>query len=225
MPGPPKMKGKGKAKAVSAPALESLKQLNLNAAGLDVGAAEIYACVPEGRASQSVRVFPTFTGDLYALADWLAQCGVTTVAMESTGVYWIPIFQILEAKGFEVYLVNAHHIKNVTGKKTDILDCQWIQQLHTYGLLRASFRPDDPTFEGLGLDLAGPVQVQGQLQATGDGEYLWRGQIHAIIRGECRRCDWLHDGGRHGRRVVSDHSVIVTARGADRLPQEISSRC
>lgn len=142
---PPKNKGTGKAKAVSAPALESLKQLNLNSAGLDVGAAEIYACVPEGRASQSVRVFPTFTVDLYALAEWLAQCGVTTVAMESTGVYWIPIFQILEAKGFEVYLVNAHHIKNVPGKKTDILDCQWIQQLHTYGLLRASFRPDDPT--------------------------------------------------------------------------------
>jgi transposase len=125
--------------------LDSLKQLNLNAAGLDIGASEIYACVPEGRSEEAVKVFPTFTADLQALARWLKSCAVTTVAMESTGVYWIPIFQILESEGFEVYLVNARHIKNVSGKKTDILDCQWIQQLHTYGLLSASFRPDDQT--------------------------------------------------------------------------------
>ncbi|TYT70956.1 transposase, partial [Microcystis aeruginosa] len=86
-----------------------------------------------------------FTADLNALAQWLRECQVTTVAMESTGVYWIPIFQILESQGFEVYLVNARYIKNVTGKKTDILDCQWIQQLHTYGLLHKSFRPDEAT--------------------------------------------------------------------------------
>jgi transposase len=132
-------------KAVKVPRLDSLSQINLNAAGLDVGDREIYACVPEGRAEQSVRVFPTFTADLNALAQWLRDCQVTTVAMESTGVYWIPIFQILESQGFEVYLVNARYIKNVTGKKTDILDCQWIQQLHTYGLLHKSFRPDEPT--------------------------------------------------------------------------------
>jgi transposase len=101
--------------------------------------------VPEGRSEKSVRVFPTFTADLNALADWLQSCQVTTVAMESTGVYWIPVFQILEARGFEVYLVNAQYIKNVTGKKTDIFDCQWIQQLHTYGLLHKSFRPDEQT--------------------------------------------------------------------------------
>jgi transposase len=132
-------------KAVKVPRLDSLSQINLNAAGLDVGDREIYACVPEGRTEQSVRVFPTFTADLNALAQWLRECQVTTVAMESTGVYWIPIFQILESQGFEVYLVNARYIKNVTGKKTDILDCQWIQQLHTYGLLHKSFRPDEPT--------------------------------------------------------------------------------
>lgn len=122
--------------------LESLKQLNLNAAGLDIGSAEIWVCVPEERAAESVRVFPSFTPDLYALADWLQECGVETVAMESTGVYWIPIYEILEARGLEVYLVNARHIKNVPGRKTDVLDCQWIQQLHTYGLLQASFRPE-----------------------------------------------------------------------------------
>jgi hypothetical protein len=132
-------------KAVKVPRLDSLSQINLNAAGLDVGDREIYACVPSGRTEQSVRVFPTFTADLNALAQWLRECQVTTVAMESTGVYWIPIFQILESQGFEVYLVNARYIKNVTGKKTDILDCQWIQQLHTYGLLHKSFRPDEQT--------------------------------------------------------------------------------
>jgi transposase len=121
--------------------LDSLKQINLNAAGLDIGAAEIWACVPEGRAEVSVRPYATFTPDLHALADWLEACGVETVAMESTGVYWIPIYEILEERGFEVYLVNARHLKNVPTKKTDVLDSQWIQQLHTYGLLHASFRP------------------------------------------------------------------------------------
>jgi transposase len=125
------------------PQLDALDQINLNAAGLDIGDAEIYAAVPEGRTTESVRVFQTFTADLYALADWLADCGVDTVALESTGVYWIPIYEILEERGFDVCLVNARHIKNVPGRKTDILDCQWIQQLHTYGLLRASFRPPE----------------------------------------------------------------------------------
>lgn len=122
--------------------LESLKQINLNAAGLDIGTAEIWTCVPEERAEKPVRAFQTFTPDLHALADWLERCEVETVAMESTGVYWIPVYEILEARGFEVYLVNARHLKNVPGKKTDVLDCQWIQQLHTYGLLNASFRPE-----------------------------------------------------------------------------------
>ena len=131
---------KQKRKAVN---LDSLEQINLNAAGLDIGAEEIYACVPEGRDSESVRCFGTFTVDLHALAKWLRQCGVTTVAMESTGVYWIPVYEVLTEYEFEVYLVNARHIKNVPGKKSDVLDCQWIQQLHTYGLLQASFRPDE----------------------------------------------------------------------------------
>lgn len=135
-----KKKGKrGKGKRVVS--LESLKQINLNAAGLDIGAEEIWACVPEGRDEVSVRVFQSYTVDLYGLADWLEACGVETVAMESTGVYWIPIYEILEERGFEVYLVNARHVKNVDGRKTDVLDCQWVQQLHTYGLLRASFQP------------------------------------------------------------------------------------
>lgn len=112
-----------------------------DAAGIDIGSQEIAAAAPPQSDPDPVRTFPTFTADLHALADWLEKCGVRTVAMESTGVYWIPLFQILEQRGFEVFLVNAHHIKNVSGRPTDVGDCQWIQQLHSVGLLRTSFRP------------------------------------------------------------------------------------
>jgi len=135
-----KNKGQRKQKVVE---IDALEQINLDAAGLDIGAEEIYASVPKGRDEKSVRSFPTFTADLHRLADWLETCEIETVAMESTGAYWIPIYEILESRGFEVYLVNARHIKNVSGRKTDVLDCQWIQQLHTYGLLQPSFRPPE----------------------------------------------------------------------------------
>ena len=121
--------------------LDSLEQINLDAAGLDIGATEIWACVPGDRSDEAVRRFDTFTSDLHALADWLSACGIATVAMESTGIYWIPIYEILEQRGMTVCLVNAQVTKNVSGRKSDVLDCQWIQQLHTYGLLAASFRP------------------------------------------------------------------------------------
>ena len=123
--------------------IDALAQINLNAAGLDIGAEEIYAAVPKGRSDTSVRSFPTFTADLHRLADWLKECEIETVAMESTGSYWIPIYEILESRGFDVFLVNARHIRNVSGRKTDVVDCQWIQQLHTYGLLEPSFRPPE----------------------------------------------------------------------------------
>jgi hypothetical protein len=118
--------------------------VNPHAAGIDIGAKEHFLCVPPGAAPNPVRQFGTFTADLEALAAWCTACGVTTVAMEATGVYWIPVFQILEARGFQVLLVNARQTKNVAGRKSDVLDCQWIQRLHTYGLLQASFRPADP---------------------------------------------------------------------------------
>lgn len=119
--------------------------INPDAAGIDVGASEHYVAVPGGRDAdgQDVRHFKAFTADLYALARWLKQCGVKTVAMESTSVYWIPLFEILEAKGFAVCLVNPRSVKNAPGRKTDVLDCQWLQQLHCYGLLRGAFRPDE----------------------------------------------------------------------------------
>lgn len=114
-----------------------------NAAGIDIGSASHFVAVPPDRDDEAVREFPSFTVDLNALADWLTACGVDTVAMESTGVYWIPLFELLESRGFSVLLVNARHVKNVSGRKSDVLDCQWLQQLMSYGLLSGAFRPPD----------------------------------------------------------------------------------
>jgi transposase len=111
------------------------------AAGIDVGAEEFVAAVPRGRCEQTVRSFASFTSGVWALRDWLLQCGVKTVAMESTGNYWITLYDVLTAAGLDVYLVNARHVKGVPGKKTDVCDAQWLQQLHAAGLLRKSFRP------------------------------------------------------------------------------------
>ncbi len=126
----------GKAKGLS------LECIELNAAGIDVGATEIFVAVPPDRDSQPVRSFQTFTADLRAMAAWLVQCRITTVAMESTGVYWIPPHEMLEEAGIRVCLVNSKHVKHVPGRKSDVSDCQWLQYLHSVGLLKASFRPD-----------------------------------------------------------------------------------
>lgn len=130
---------KGKSKAGKT----VLERINLNAAGIDIGANFHLVAIPEDRAEENVRKFGPFTSDLHQLADWLTEHHIETVVMESTGVYWIPVFQILEQRGFEVKLVNAAHVKNLPGRKTDVSDCQWLQQLHTYGLLNGSFRPKD----------------------------------------------------------------------------------
>jgi len=121
----------------------TLTTINEDAAGLDVGSTFHVVAVPADRADQHVRTFRSFTADLHALADWLEEVEVTTIAMESTGVYWIPVYEILEQRGFEVLLVNARDTKNVPGRKTDVNDAQWLQQLHQHGLLRGSFRPRD----------------------------------------------------------------------------------
>ena len=119
------------------------QMVNPNAAGIDLGSKEHWVAVGPDRAAEPVRRFGTFTENLEALAEWLKQSGVTSGAMEATGVYWIPVFQLLERRGFAVLLVNARQIKNVTGRKSDVADCQWIQRLHSYGLLGGSFRPAD----------------------------------------------------------------------------------
>jgi transposase len=118
-----------------------LTPINTNAAGIDIGATFHVVAVSEERCDSPVRTFRSFTSDLHSLADWLTEVGVQTVAMESTGVYWIPVYELLEERGFEVLLVNARDVKNVPGRKTDVNDAQWLQQLHQYGLLRGSFRP------------------------------------------------------------------------------------
>lgn len=123
------------------PATQVQPELRPDAAGIDLGATVHYVAVPPDRDPQPVRSFGTQTGDLHALADWLIACKIKTVAMEATGVYWVPLFQVLEDRGLEVCLVNARHVKNVPGRKTDVQDCQWLQYLHAVGLLHASFRP------------------------------------------------------------------------------------
>jgi transposase len=123
--------------------LHALERLHPDAAGIDCGAAEHFVAVPPDRDSIAVRSFPTFTADLHRLADWLARCRVTHVAMEATGIYWIPVFEILDARGVQVILVNARHVKHVPGRKSDVTDCEWLRDLHMLGLLRGSFRPAD----------------------------------------------------------------------------------
>src|SRR4051794_5210556 len=123
-------------------ALDDLACVHPNAAGLDIGSEEIVVAVPFDRDPQPVRVFQTFTADLHTLVAWLLACGIDTVVLESTGGFWIPIYELLEAAGIVPYLVNARHVKTVPGRKTDWNDAQWLQKLHALGLLHGSFRPD-----------------------------------------------------------------------------------
>ena len=120
-----------------------LEQMNLNAAGIDVGVDAHWVAVPPDRDEEPVRRFGAFTADLYALAAWLRQCQMETVVLESTGVYWIALFEVLEERGIDVKLVDAHHARQVPGRKTDVKDGPWLQELHTYGVLHGAFRPED----------------------------------------------------------------------------------
>src|ERR1044071_9635478 len=120
-----------------------LEVVHPHAAGIDVGNGAHYVAVRPDCDAQAVRRFECFTADLHRLADWLQSCGVKTVAMQSTGVYWIPLYEILEQHGLEVYLVNARHTKNLPGRKSDVQECQWLLKLHTFGLLNNSFQPTD----------------------------------------------------------------------------------
>lgn len=126
---------------------KSLRVVHPHAAGLDIGAKEIFGALPAEAAEESVRAFGTYTPDLHALRDWLIGHGITTVAMESTGVYWIPIYDLLAEAGLDCVLVHAKEVKQVPGRKSDVADCQWIQELHALGLLRGSFRPSDEALE------------------------------------------------------------------------------
>jgi len=126
---------------------KNLEVVNPDAAGIDLGSAIHYVSVPDDRCEEPIRHFGCYTPDLQAMAKWLLECGVTTVVMESTGVYWTPVFRVLEQQGFEVLLVNPKHVKYVPGRKTDVADCQWLRQLHTFGLLKGAFVPPNEVAE------------------------------------------------------------------------------
>ncbi len=141
-------KGRAGGLPIEVRALEGLKQINLFAAGVDIGSAENYVCVPAHTVKEgepTVRRFGVFSPEQDALVEWLCACQITTIAMEATGIYWMSLYDKLESRGVEVVLVDPYSVKAMPGRKSDVLDCQWLQQLHTYGLLRGAFRPDAPT--------------------------------------------------------------------------------
>ena len=125
----------------------SIKIINPDSAGIDIGATSHFVAVPAGRDTDTVKEFDCYTSDIEEMSRWLKKCNIKTIVMESTGSYWIPVFEKLDQAGFEVRLVDAHHIKNVRGRKSDVIDCQWLQQLHTHGLLSGAFRPENKIVE------------------------------------------------------------------------------
>ena len=194
-----------------------LERVNLDAAGIDIGSASHFVAVPEGRDKENVREFKSFTADLYELAGWLKRCGIKTVAMESTGVYWIPLFEILEERGFEVRLVNPRHLKNVPGRKSDVLDCQWLQQLHTFGLLSSSFRPEQQicelrayTRQRDGLVKSISDHIRRMQKAMG----LMNIQLHNVLS---------DISGETGFRII--RAIVAGERDARKLAELRDSRC
>lgn len=125
----------------------SIKIINPDSAGIDIGASSHFVAVPPGRDTETVKEFECYTSDIQKMIAWLKQCNIKTIVMESTGSYWIPVYEMLEKAGLEVNLVDAHHVKNIRGRKSDVIDCQWLQQLHAHGLLSAAFRPEDKIVE------------------------------------------------------------------------------
>ena len=196
---------------------DGLKAINLNAAGIDVGGGVHFVAVPEGRDMESVKEFGCFTEDLYSLLGWLKKCGIDTVAMESTGVYWIPLYEILEAGGIQVLLVNARQIKNVSGRKTDVMDCQWIQRLHTYGLLQGAFRPEAKVCE-----LRAYLRQRGMLIKSA-GTHIQHMQ-KALTLMNLQLANVLSDvTGETGMRII--RAIVGGERDAAVLASHRDSRC
>lgn len=194
-----------------------LDHVNPNAAGIDCGAATHYVAVPPDRDATPVRAFPTFTGDLHRLAEWLSACRVTHVAMEATGVYWIPVFEILEQRGFVVSLVNARHVKNVPGRKSDVADCEWLRDLHTMGLLRGSFRPADDI-----VALRAYLRHRASLVESA-GEHVQRMQ-KALIQMNVQLPLVVSDiTGATGQRILRD--IVAGERDPQRLARHRDYRC
>src|SRR5229473_8552989 len=195
----------------------ALERLHPHAAGIDCGAAEHFVAVPPDRDATPVRSFATFTGDLYRLADWLTACHVTSVAMEATGVYWIPVYEILEARGIDVLLVNARHIKNVPGRKSDVSDSEWLRELHSVGLLRGSFRPTEAI-----VALRAYVRHRQSLVESA-GTYIQRMQ-KALVQMNIQLPLVVSDiTGVTGLRILRD--IVAGHRDPHQLAQHRDYRC
>lgn len=195
----------------------SIARFNANAAGIDVGASEHWVAVPAERDEQSVRRFGTFTADLYALAQWLEQCGIETVVMESTGIYGIPLCEVLAARGFEAKLVDAHHVKHVPGRKTDVQDCQWLQELHSYGLLRGAFRPDDEV-------CALRSYVRQREGLIGDASRAIQHMQKALEQMNVKLTEVVSDiTGKTGMAII--RAILAGARDAEALAAHRDWRC
>jgi transposase len=192
-------------------------QINPHVAGIDCGAAEHHVAVPPDRDPQPVRAFKTFTGDLRRLVDWLIACGVTSVAMESTGVYWIPVFELLECRGLEVRLVNARHLKHVPGRKSDVSDCEWLRDLHSVGLLRGSFRPTD------GIVALRAYLRHRQTLVESAGSYIQRMQ-KALVQMNVQLPLVVSDiTGLTGMRIVRD--IVAGQRDPVQLAEHRDPHC
>ena len=187
-----------------------------NAAGIDIGSAAHFVAVPPERDDEPVREFASFTADLHRLADWLDACGVDTVAMESTGVYWIPLYELLESRGFTVLLVNARHVKNVSGRKSDVLDCQWLQQLMSFGLLRGAFRPADQVCELRSLSRQRTMLLRSQ------GRFVQHMQ-KALTQMNIQLANVISDvAGETGQRILRD--IVAGERDGRALAQLRNAR-
>ena len=195
----------------------ALERLHPNAAGIDCGSAEHFVAVPPDRDAMPVRSFATFTGDLHRLADWLTASRVTHVAMEATGVYWIPVFEILETRGFDVILVNARHVKNVPGRKSDVSDCEWLRDLPILGLLRGSFRPAEAI-----VALRGYLRHRATLvEATGP---LVQRMQKALVQMNVQLPLVVSDiTGVTGLRILRD--IVAGHRDPQHLAQHRDYRC
>lgn len=177
-----------------------------NAAGIDVGASGHWVAVPQDRDAQPVREFGAMTNDLHALADWLIACGVDTVALESTGVFWIPVYEILEQRGLTVWLVDARQVKYVPGRKSDVLDCQWLQKLMSFGLLRAAFRP------GSQVCVVRAVARQRQVLLTAQASWVQRMQ-KALVQMNIQLTEVLSDVmGVTGQAII--RAIVAGERDA-----------
>jgi transposase len=194
-----------------------LEIVNANAAGIDVSSTEMQVCVPEERDGDNNRRFGTFTEDLHLIGSWLKACSITTVAMESTGVYWVQLYMILEASGFDVLLVNAKAIKNIGEKKTDEVDAEWIMLLHSYGLLKASFQPNN-----LARRIRNLSRHRDNLIKTSSREVLHMQKAMELMN--IKLSNVISDIlGKSGQDIIS--AILAGERNASKLASLADVRC